>query len=392
MNTATLTLLGGIGLLGLAGALGAACSASGDNAGGTGGSGNGTGTSTSTTTGAGGSAGGLTTTSTSGTGGFGGACASVSSEATSEIQPADIIIAVDTSGSMDEESAEVQQNLNNFASIITASGIDVHVVLIAGSDVCIPAPLGSGACGGADESLPGYRHVVQSVGSNDALQIILQTYPQWQPSLRANASKTIAVVTDDDSDLGASSFMSQLIALDATFQGFKFDAIASSQDPDACVLGCFGGNPGVCCPGCVPLSAAEGTVYKQLAAQTGGVFGDLCVQDFDPVFASMATAVVSGSAISCEYAIPEVPPGGGSFDPDRVNVAYTPDGGMPHTIGYVAGGAAACGQQTGGWYYDDPANPTKIVLCPSTCSAVQADATGKVDVQFGCETIPAVPE
>jgi hypothetical protein len=126
--------------------------------------------------------------------------------------------------------------------------------------------------------------------------------------------------------------------------------------------------------------------------QTGGVFGDLCLQNFDPVFNDMATAVVSGSTISCEYTIPAVPPGGGMFDPARVNVSYTPSGGMPSTIGYVAGGAAACGQQTGGWYYDNPASPTKIILCPSTCSAVQADATGKVDVQFGCETVPAVPE
>ena len=104
----------------------------------------------------------------------------------------------------------------------------------------------------------------------------------------------------------------------------------------------------------------------------------------------MATAVVSGSSISCEYAIPEVP-GGDPVDPDKVNVTYA-DGGPAQTIGYVAGGAAACGQQTGGWYYDNPQAPTTIFLCPATCSAVQGSATGKVEVTFGCDTIPAIPE
>ncbi|HSN96640.1 MAG TPA: hypothetical protein VLS89_00035 [Candidatus Nanopelagicales bacterium] len=390
MRNALRTAVSGLGILVTAGAIAAACSASNDassgaGAGGPGGTGSGGGAST--TTGIGG--GSFTTTGTGG-GGTGGACAAVSSEAQSQVQPADIIIAVDTSGSMSEEAGEVQANLNNFASLITAANIDVHVVLIADASVCIPAPLGAGACqGDPDENLPVYRHVNQVVNSNDALQVILSTYPQWSASLRAGASKTIAVVSDDDSDLSAANFTSQLLALDPSFQGFKFDAIVSSQNPDTCMFACFQGNPGVCCPGCMPLSAAEGTVYKQLIQQTGGVFGDLCSQDFDPVFNNMATAVVTNSGISCDYAIPENPDG--EFDPTKVNVQYTSGGGNTQQIGNVAG-AGACTGQVGGWYYDDPESPTKIILCPSTCGAVQGDLNGRVDVLFGCDTVPAIPE
>src|SRR5262245_15744943 len=155
-------------------------------------------------------------------------CAALSSSAQAKLQPADIIIAVDTSGSMDEESAQVQANLNAFATIITNSGIDVHVILIADSGVCIPAPLGSGACGGGGEKLPNYRHVVQGVASTDAFEVILATYPQWKSSLRPNATKTLAVVSDDNSDMSAAQFTASLLALDPpTFQGFKFDAIVS---------------------------------------------------------------------------------------------------------------------------------------------------------------------
>lgn len=391
MQRTTRTFLGFLGVLAFGGALAAACSASnegstGSTAGGTGGTGVG-GAGGGGVTGVGG---GLTTTGVGGNG-TGGACASVSSEAESVVQPADIIIAVDTSGSMDEESAEVQANLNNFVAIITAANIDVHVVLIADSSVCIAAPLGSGMCNGADENLPGYQHVNQGVASSNALQLILDTYPQWMGSLRPNASKTIAVVSDDDSDLSAAAFMSQLVTLDASFQGFKFDAIVSSQDPDACMITCITtGVAGVCCPGCVALSAAEGTVYKQLVQQTSGVIGDLCEQDFDPVFNDMATAVVTNSGISCEYPIPPNPDGS-AFDPTKVNVEYTSGGGNSQTIGNVPS-AATCTSQVGGWYYDDPQNPTKITLCPSTCNAVQGDQSGRVDVLFGCDTIPAIPE
>lgn len=338
----------------------------------------------------------FTTASSGGPGstGSGGSCAAVSSEATSELQPADILIAVDTSGSMDEEIAQVQQNLNAFASLIVASGIDVHVVLLADAAMCIPAPLGSGACGGADEKLPAYRHVIQTVNSTDALDLILSSYPQWKSSLRPGATKTIAVVSDDDASGSAAAFTSALLALDPpTFQGFKFDAIVSFEDPAVCT-GCFFNCVACaskCCNKalfCEPISASEGTVYKQLVQQSGGVIGDLCTGNFAPVFKDMATSVVQGSQISCDYAIPA--PDGGMIDPAKVNVQYTASGGMQQPILNVPS-AAGCGQ-SGGWYYDAPQNPTKITLCPTTCTAIQSNPGGKVDVLFGCETIVKPPE
>ncbi|MEJ7735487.1 MAG: hypothetical protein WKG00_40660 [Polyangiaceae bacterium] len=362
--------------------------------------GNGSGASSSSGSGSGnatGNGGGINPAGTGGGSGVGGACAAVSSEAKPSIQPADIIIAVDTSGSMDEESAEVQANLNQFATIITNSGIDVHVILIADGSVCIPAPLGAGACNGPpDENLPGYRHVQQTVNSNDGLQVILDTYPQWSASLRPDATRTVAIVSDDNSDLSASDFVSQLVALDPTFQGFKFDAIVASAEPFDCFASCFAAcascaNP--CCDKaalCVPISAAKGTVYESLVSQTMGVIGDLCEQNFDPVFQSMATGIISGSQVSCALDIPK--PDGGMLDPGKVNVKYTPGGnGNPSSIGNVPGGAAACDAQ-GGWYYDDPVNPTQIILCPATCTVVQSDPDAKVEVLFGCETEIIVPD
>lgn len=393
------------GLLPVAVALSTACSAGPRNnnaaAGGEGGSGGtsgGAAGSTSVLQGGSGQGGGLG--GVPGQGGTGGieSCAGLSAEASAQLQPADIIIAVDTSGSMDEESAQVQQNLNNFASIITGSGIDVHVVLIADATVCIPAPLGSGQCNGADEKLPAYRHIVQTVNSTDALQVILSTYPQWKDSLRASASKTIAVVSDDNSSMSAGEFTAQLLALDPpTFQGFKFDAIVASSDTTACfgcIPGCNGcaGNP-CCYPvlgfACESYGAEEGTVYKDLVQQTMGVAGDLCLQDFGPVFQDMATGVVQSAQLSCEYDIPP-PPMGEVLDPGKVNVNYTPAGQPVMPILFVSN-PADCGVK-GGWYYDNPNAPTKVVMCPTTCDVLKADSTGKIEVLFGCETVIKPPE
>jgi hypothetical protein len=268
--------------------------------------------------------------------------------------------------------------------------------------MCIPAPLGSGQCSGADQKLPTYQHVVQTVASTDGLQVILATYPQWKDSLRPNASKTIAIVTDDESSISGADFTNQLLALDPTFNGFKFDAICSQVDPDSITFVCFNcAFQGMlscnncmekCCDkglGCSPLPADKGQVYLDLVAQTGGVYGDLCIQDFGPVFQDMATGVVSSSQLSCEYDIPP-PPDGQTLDPGKVNVLYTPTG-MPEQPILFVTTPADCGLQ-GGWFYDNPNAPTKVVMCPGTCSILQADVTGKLEVQFGCETVIKPPE
>lgn len=59
------------------------------------------------------------------------------------------------------------------------------------------------------------------------------------------------------------------------------------------------------------------------------------------------------------------------------------------TLAKVAN-AAACGP-AGGWYYDNDAAPTQVLLCPASCDSLnRASApaeTGRIEVLFGCATI-----
>jgi hypothetical protein len=119
-----------------------------------------------------------------------------------------------------------------------------------------------------------------------------------------------------------------------------------------------------------------------LIAQAGGTDAAILVgsvnvqQEFQN-----ALAKARGKALPCDYEIP-TKVAGGEVDPNFVNVLFTPSaGGAPKTILQDT----ACTNGVG-WHYDDPANPTKIVFCPSTCQTVRADFGAKVQILLGCET------
>lgn len=194
---------------------------------------------------------------------------------------ADVIIAIDSSASMDDEVGFVQDQINAFAATLLGDGIDLRIIVIVDSPLfCVPAPLGSGSCP-ADENLPGYRHQASAVGSNDAFDVILATHPNWSSSLRGNATRTIIVVSDDDSTTTATSFDTQLLALDASFTGYRFNAFAATLF-----------NPAVATDPCFGLSAAVGSEYIGHVTTTRGVLSDLCDQDFNTGFSDMAAIII----------------------------------------------------------------------------------------------------
>ncbi|MFZ5891090.1 MAG: VWA domain-containing protein [Myxococcota bacterium] len=298
------------------------------------------------------------------------AATTVSAMDTTTIQPADIIFAIDSSKSMDQEIAFVRSNMNAFSQQIVASGVDARVIVIGASNaICIDAPLGSGSCPN-DSKLPDYVHVTETVGSNDALNVLIDSFDTWRQYLRANASKSFVVVTDDDAtdrpNNSAGSFTQNLRALDpALFAKFTFNGVY-------CFTEC-------------EQAAAIGEVYQDLVASTQGVGGDLCLQDFQPVFNRLAEKIIttSSSQIACEWGFPAVPPGQ-TFSGNLVDVRRSNASGS--TLLQRVHTSAQC-STSGGWYFDNNLNPTKILACPSTCSEIQNQTGGRVDVAFGCEAV-----
>lgn len=97
---------------------------------------------------------------------------------------------------------------------------------------------------------------------------------------------------------------------------------------------------------------------------------------------------IRDTTVACEYVLPtEVD--GHPVIPSQVNVFYSAGGtGEAVAIGQVPN-AGACTTDKGGWYYDDPASPTRILFCDSTCTGLRSDENAVVEILVGCTTIPA---
>ncbi len=315
-------------------------------------------------------------------------CAAEGRTAENRIQPADIVMVVDQSGSMVLEALFVQEQINGFATIITQAGIDAHVVLIAsrtmGNPICVPQPLAGPACA---DNLPIFLQVDDEVASHDSLIKILQHFATYRDILRPDASKHFVVITDDESEISAAQFDADIRATEpGLFDNYVFHGIYSFQDPITSCLELIAGVPGPCCA----LSAAPGFIYRELIDQTGGVAGDLCIQDFLPVWDAVAATVIQGSSIACEWDIPE-PPEDETFAADMVNVEFSAENGPAEQIGFVET-PDDCARVQDGWYYDNNDVPTQILFCPDTCSRIQGHSSARVDIKFGCEREIAIIE
>jgi hypothetical protein len=138
-----------------------------------------------------------------------------------------------------------------------------------------------------------------------------------------------------------------------------------------------------------PLPDAPDTVSDLHAiAAAGGTDEAFLIDTGDPAATSSAfeAAVdrIRDTAISCNIAIPD-PPSGQSFDKERVAVRFEDGDGAVTDFRYDAACSGA-----DAWHYDDPQDPREIVLCESTCSAVQADLQAALEVQFACERLFSV--
>lgn len=94
---------------------------------------------------------------------------------------------------------------------------------------------------------------------------------------------------------------------------------------------------------------------------------------------------IRSGALGCEYVVPKPEASKGSVDPESVEIEFT--GGKndePQKFKRVAD-EAACGATTGGFYYDDPKEPKRIILCPASCEAVRKGTSeASLDVVLGC--------
>ena len=111
----------------------------------------------------------------------------------------------------------------------------------------------------------------------------------------------------------------------------------------------------------------------------------------DAIASALRAIVGQASPLPCSFDVLSLEaPAGESRDFNKVNVNLT-ENGVVQTIGRVSD-AGSCPTDIPAWYYDDPAAPTMINLCPLACDTVQGAAQGaRVTVVLGCQDTVIVP-
>ena len=358
------------------------------------------------------------------------ACATQSSTATLVKKPVDIIVLVDNSGSMTEEIVGVQSNINkNFATILDASGLDYRVILVArhgkatsGQSICIEAPLSGIPLDGCNPkpvapavfptkpvNNPGkFYHYSTEVASNDSWCKIFSTYNTpdefalapngWSEWLRPEAYKAFIEITDDRVTCGAYNDKNTVAGGVATAALFDTDlqALSPAQfvDPDtntrnyrfySIVAMAYNVPPTApyspmdpILTGKCPTAANPGTGYQALSVLTESLRFPLCdTTSYDVVFQAIAEGVIAGAKVSCDFPVPEAPPGK-TIDLASVVVQYTPGGVGAASDFLQVADAAAC--VPNGFYL----STGTIHLCPATCDVVQKDSKAAINVLFAC--------
>jgi hypothetical protein len=158
----------------------------------------------------------------------------------------------------------------------------------------------------------------------------------------------VGVISDANAIMSAAQFSSSLTSLDPVFSNWAFAGIFCNRT-------------------CEPACSGPASVYQTLFAERGGFAGDFC--DLQGALSHIADGIIETWKIPCVLNLPS-PPDGHELDPALINIVYILPDSSPVTVPNVQS-AAECGTDQG-WYYDNPASPTQILQCPTTCSIVQA--------------------
>jgi hypothetical protein len=130
------------------------------------------------------------------------------------------------------------------------------------------------------------------------------------------------------------------------------------------------------------LGAATGLSSLKEISMAGGTGQPVFVTDPTTTTDQIKTAFsrLTRTSLACSYRIP-LGGEGGRTDPSMINVDIRQTGQTDRRLP-LYGSSAGCGD---GWYYDNPAMPQNIMLCPTTCQNL---FNGEIRIVVGCATPP----
>jgi hypothetical protein len=116
-------------------------------------------------------------------------------------------------------------------------------------------------------------------------------------------------------------------------------------------------------------------------AQAGGTGQAYLVESGGAPALTGALNAIRADSITCDYVLP--PLGGAMVDGGDVSVRARVGLGAASAAVSEVTGAASCGA-LGGWFFDNPALPTRITLCAETCAPLQTTSGSALDILVDC--------
>jgi hypothetical protein len=337
-----------------------------------------TATSSSSSTGGGASSGSGGAGTTAGVGGIdvgdggpgvddGGACASTSAE--SQHIPLDILFLIDQSGSnAGPKWAGIASALKTFINDPASAGIGVGLSFFPNHYVATCDPVEFETPAVPIDVLPGHAFALTNSIPADAICWGTPTYAALKGTLLAATAyqdahpthKVIVVMaTDGEPNSCGATTINQIAGFAKSAR--NYNGVLTYV---------------------LSVEGATVATLDKIAAAGGTTAAYDITNDINQFFTKIAE--IRAVALGCDFEIPP-PPHNQDLDPDKVNFSYTPKGlGTPKVLPR-ADDLADCNGKPG-WYYDSNIAPTKIVLCPASCTTVEADSNAKVSVLFGCNS------
>lgn len=301
------------------------------------------------------------------------ACERLSTGAKLREASLDLVVGIDSSGSMREEQELVEENLGRFLEILEASGIDIRVILLAGRQFPVPADVRVLSLPLAIDSITGW-------------DVMIDRFDEYGGYLRAGVPAQYLLITDDDTRIHPSPSLPGMPPSPEEFVGqmeallnspFIYHSISSPGDSF---------QP---CEGDHGAAARAGMAQLEAVDLTGGTQLSICTPDWAPLFDTFAEALLETVPASCEFELPPAP-GDAAYSTSGTDVQFAGlDDPTVYTVPATIS-AETCGAD-GGWYFDDRSEPTSVHFCDNTCEAVARSKLPALTIALGCEIDQPIP-
>ncbi len=286
----------------------------------------------------------------------------------------DILVPIDTSGSMFPELKEVVSWLTALELSLRSGGLDFQLAVVADRGafqrVRTPLALDGGLVQAAIGSQDAFETLIRNARTGDGVR--------WPQLLRPGATKHLVIVTDDEAaDPSGLLYLPRLLeAADG--------ALGTPEHPEIAVhfLGGFEAAAGaVLQPSarladhrCRPGGVAPGLAYQRVAQATGGLRASLCSPE---AMAALGTALadwaVPRRASSCLRLL--------SLEADERVVEVRASALSRGVLRlHEAHNAEACVARKDGWLRSG----RLLALCQSTCEALRESGFAALEVHTEC--------